>query len=311
MPNLLTCLPNILINIIFKYMKQTVIIGTTAINRPELHTDIFPDWIEWINKLDREKYDIKWFVNIDIIDKLSPSFDETANNLINLSHEKINMDITKGSGNFLYACKRVSENIMNYCNTLDNKDNIKIIWLEDDWKFNKNVALDLHYLIETFSTNNSYINLTFIRNNYIWALAPCILGFNLWQRVHYMAWNNQKDVIDPEHCVGLYYLNNYEKEAVITNITLLPYKLKNNYNQKKYIRYENSRYSFYDLKETDKVEITERYLEPNKIQDEFKDKNVFVRISPTFCSDIGRQFMEKQNLQKTHVQTNTSTDFYK
>lgn len=29
-------------------MKK-LIIGTTAINRPELHKKIFPKWIEWLN----------------------------------------------------------------------------------------------------------------------------------------------------------------------------------------------------------------------------------------------------------------------
>ncbi len=54
------------------------------------------------------------------------------------------------------------------------------------------------------------INLTFIRENYIHALAPSLIRYNLWYNLHYKAWNEQIDNINPEHCVGLYYLKNRE-----------------------------------------------------------------------------------------------------
>jgi hypothetical protein len=35
-----------------------IIIGTTAINRPELHSDNMGEWYNWINSLDKTKYNI-------------------------------------------------------------------------------------------------------------------------------------------------------------------------------------------------------------------------------------------------------------
>lgn len=33
-----------------------IIIGTTSLNRIELHSIIFPKWIEWITAIDKQKY---------------------------------------------------------------------------------------------------------------------------------------------------------------------------------------------------------------------------------------------------------------
>ena len=82
----------------------------------------------------------------------------------------------------------------------------KIIWLEDDWKLNTNLIININDLIKYYSSNYSHINLTFIRNNYIHALAPSIIGFNLWKDVFLEAWLKQEKYIDPESCVGKYYI---------------------------------------------------------------------------------------------------------
>ena len=60
---------------------NNLIIGTTAINRPELHSDIFPDWLNWIDKINKDKYQVKWFINIDFIEKLGKTFEETKENI--------------------------------------------------------------------------------------------------------------------------------------------------------------------------------------------------------------------------------------
>ena len=48
-----------------------ILIGTTAINRPKLHSKNIRDWRKWINGVDPNKYKIKWFINIDVIEDLS------------------------------------------------------------------------------------------------------------------------------------------------------------------------------------------------------------------------------------------------
>ena len=78
----------------------------------------------------------------------------------------------ESKGNFLKACQRVSGNIENYVleNNL-NKEDVVIFWLEDDWRLIEQVALDLDYIIETYLTKSCYINFSFLKKNYIHALA--------------------------------------------------------------------------------------------------------------------------------------------
>ena len=39
------------------YNKKNILIGTTAINRPELHNDNIKEWHNWINNIDKSKYE--------------------------------------------------------------------------------------------------------------------------------------------------------------------------------------------------------------------------------------------------------------
>ena len=60
-----------------------------------------------------------------------------------------------------------------------NPDNVIVFWIEDDWKLNPQ-HIHLHKLIDTYLSNLSVINLSFVRNNYLHALAPCIMNYNLF-----------------------------------------------------------------------------------------------------------------------------------
>ena len=57
-----------------------IVIGTTSLNRPVLHTDIFTEWIKWLDQIDKKKYKLVWFINIDIIENLDVTYEETTNN---------------------------------------------------------------------------------------------------------------------------------------------------------------------------------------------------------------------------------------
>ena len=46
------------------------IIGTTAINRPDLHNIVLPKWKKWLLGCGGK---IKWFINIDILEYLKSS----------------------------------------------------------------------------------------------------------------------------------------------------------------------------------------------------------------------------------------------
>jgi hypothetical protein len=291
--------------------KKTVLIGTTAINRPLLHSDNMPEWYNYINKLDKSKYDIRWFINIDYVEKLGETVSSTAENF-----QKIITDIPitivekeQQDGNFLQACKRVSSNIEKY--VLDenlNMDDVIVIWLEDDWKLHSN-NIPLQELIENYLSNLTCINLSFIRANYIHALAPSVTNYKLWSNLHLAAWKEQKDHIDPEHCVGLYYKKMFGKYEDLYNITLInQYKsVSGDFFNHSMFQYDNSYYC-YDVEKEGLVK-TGKYIRNEDLPNLIKNKVTFIRITSSSCSDYGRQFMEKYGIIKNTDKQNNS--FYK
>lgn len=282
--------------------KTNIVIGTTSINRPLLHNDIFPDWLTWITNLNKDKYKISWFINIDIIKELNVSYAETEENykkIVNDLNCDVNLNFLKcenNCGNFLKACKRLATNIYSYVESLGNKDDTKIIWLEDDWKLDPSKTININDLIETYSGNMTTINLTYIRQNYVHALAPSIISYNLWKNLHYSVWINQEVNIDPEHCVGKYCLEKYGKYTHLTNITLVNREINDAFLAQRYVNEVNSYYSYTD--NIYKIKESEKFVDKSQIIDKFKDRLTFIRITPTVCIDYGRKFMEERNLFK-------------
>ena len=283
--------------------KINIVIGTTSLNRPMLHNDIFPDWIKWLGCLNKEKYNLTWFINIDIIKKLNITYDETVINFNKLINNMCTVNFLKcegDTGNFLKACKRLSQNIENFVGKLRKNDDTKIIWLEDDWKLNLNQIIDINALIEIYSGNNTHINLTFIRNNYIHALAPSIMSYNLWRNLHYNAWKEQETDIDPEHCVGVYYVKHYGKYLSIANVTIINKKIKDKYFEHNFLNYEKSYYIYhnkkYDIKNKNHI-----HKQIEEVKNKFNNIMTFIRITPTACIDgcnYGRKFMEEYDIKK-------------
>lgn len=287
-----------------------IIIGTTSINRPDLHNKTIPGWINILNDLS-DNYEITWFINIDVIPKLKFTFDETTSNYMRIIKENIkkNIDIkflsSDGQGNFLNACKRVSNEINNFVKkNFDDINNIKIFWLEDDWIVNNKINLD--EIIKTYSTNNNYINFTFIRNNYIWALAPSIIGFKLWKDIFYTAWSQQTENIDPESCAGLYFRKMFGYHDNLFNLNIINREVEDKYLKNKIFTYPKSYYTD-NLGNLD-IEKNDRYIEKNNFKKFVGEEMNFVRITPSICSDVGREYMEGLNITK--AKTNKNGDFY-
>lgn len=285
---------------------KTIIISTTAINRPELHNDVFYEWLEWILKLDKSQYNIKWVINIDIIEVLPHTYEETKLNFEKIADNKLDITFLKGDekGNFLKACQRVSTNIEQYVinNSLD-KNDVIILWLEDDWKLNTEVTLQITEIIDNYYSNLSHINLSFIRNNYIHALAPSIISYNLWSTLHLQAWKNQKEQIDPEHCVGLYFNNNFTtSQDNLHNLTVITkYKIIDaSFFEKKCFNYPNSYFTYHENDRKNAI-IKNNYIDKQTIKTMFDDKMVFIRITCGCCFDYGRQYLSKLQLSKSKL----------
>jgi len=281
--------------------KKEIIIGTTSINRPILHSDNIPEWYKWINSVDKNNYNISWFINIDWIEKLEATVEETKLNYKNIIKDIpiffLETESETKIGNFLQACKRVSINIEKYVEESKfNKSDVIIIWLEDDWKLNP-INIPLEELISNYLSNLTSINLNFLRQNYIHALAPSVINYELWSKLHLIAWKKQIEHIDPEHCVGLYFIHNFSKYKDVNNITVINRKnIDEKYLKQEFLNYDKSYYT-YNLYNSNFI-INNRYIKKEDIRDFCKDKITFVRITASTCSDVGRIYMNTLNILK-------------
>jgi hypothetical protein len=299
--------------------KKQLIVATTSINRPELHAGNMPEWADWISSVDSSKYDINWFINIDYVPFLKKSIEETQshyNSILPSTICKHYLSPKTKSGNFLNACKRVSNAIETF--VLSNKfiaDNVIIIWLEDDWKLNSG-SIPLQTIIETYLSNMTCVNLSYLRNNYIHALAPCVINYNLWKKLHLAAWTAQITPIDPERCLGLWVLKHFcnNSYSSLQNVTVL----KNNspisldqLNEYSALKVGRSFFTYGKLKHAEHNFISNKYIPQVEVRDKIKDVITFVRMRPSHCSDCGRNFMKTRNLTKTHSNSTDSFEFYR
>lgn len=299
-------------------MKKTVLIGTTAVNRSLLHSDNMPDWYNYINSLNKEKYDIRWIINVDYIKKLNEKQKTTRDNFRAIIKDIPIYFTNKNTytGNFLQACKIISQEMEKYVIRKNlNPNDVIIFWLEDDWKLSKN-NIPLEKIIDNYLSNLTCVNFSYIRNNYIHALAPAIYNYNLWKQIHLEAWKNQVDHIDPEHCAGLYYIRKFGKYKHIQNVTIVNNKyakISQDFIKKHFEVSNKSFYSYYD--ETDEAIFmnSDHYIKKTDFKEKIKNKFTFVRITCSFCENgvsYGRNFMANYDIIKKRVQNNENKDFY-
>lgn len=300
---------------------KTLLIGTTAVNRSILHNTIIPDWSKYINGLDKSNYNIRWFVNVDYIDKLGEDLEVTKKcfqkYVVGIPLQFI--EKKEKDGNFLKACKNLSSQMEEYVvNNQLHHDEVFIMWLEDDWKLSDDVV-PMQNIIENYLSNMTYINFSLlIDNNYIHALAPSIMSYNLWSKIHLPAWKEAEQYIDPEHCVGLYFLKYFSKFEDIRNLTVIQ-KVQNIHSifvetsrgisstlsAAKYFQSDHSYYT-YEF-EGNYYSKNNKFVAKNDVISFNKDVITFVRILPSYCIDYGRKFMVKHGL----VKTKNNVDFYK
>lgn len=305
---------------------RDIVIATTATNRSKLHNNTMPGWIKWLDNINNKKFNLRWFINIDVLVKLVEGFDVTQSNFKRLVKNTKNL---KGKvtivgnplepGNFLKACKRLAKNVHMYCEERITKNKNKgceaqplIIWLEDDWKTDPKALIDINFLIDNLSNPRTHINLTLLRNNYIWALAPSILGYELWKKIHYDGWMSQEETIDPEHCLGLHYEKNYTDRADIHNLTIITREVDEEYFERFYMNYVNSFYTFTEPEYKTLDISNEKYVTFDKVNSVYKGIDLFIRITPTFCiggCNYGRDFMKKYGLVKS-IEHDDKNDFY-
>tara|TARA_A100001015_G_scaffold253751_1_gene294162 strand:+ start:2172 stop:5402 length:3231 start_codon:yes stop_codon:yes gene_type:complete len=288
--------------------KINIIIGTTALNRLDLHNDNIKEWSDFICA--NKNLNVVWFLNVDAVDKLEFTYEETVNNFKKLISNEIKLIILpKKKPEFMKSCSVVSKNIYNYI--IENKLNTNktfIMWLEDDWKLNKGSTsnINLNYFLK-FLNSYSYLNLSFIRSNYIWALAPSLIGFELFKNLHYKCWEecDRKNIKgDAEHILGLHFraniLNDPKKLKTINIINNKFKRIKSGYFNQEFTKLQFSRNMIYDLKYKPRCSVLNEIFIDN-VGDYIKKSYNFVRISPGWCADgvnYGRKYMASKKIKK-------------
>lgn len=292
-------------------------VGTTAINRTELHNDNIKEWANFLRK--KHSLKIIWIINIDLVDVLKDSWIETKENFLN----EINIEncdiiiLPKKEPGFLNACQVVSSKIINYIDENEiNKNDVFVFWLEDDWKLNKvsssNISLNFFFNI---CNQRSFVNFTFIKNNYFWALAPSLMSYDYFYKIHYSCWkelkiNNVNG--DPEHLLGLYFRNkisdkyfgddiNKPNNMLSINIINNQFKkIKTSFLDNNFMKREKTFSIIYDKQYCPDFELPNQ-IEIENLKNIISNKYCYFRLTPALTDggvEYGRSFMKNKKVKK-------------
>lgn len=281
--------------------SSKLIIATTALNRPDLHQDIIPDWLIFLKELN---LDIMWIINIDCIDKLHFTYEETANNFKKMLDKDVDLYILpKKDVGFLASCQRLSKYIYNYgiLNIKNNKLH-KIVWLEDDWRCRaERFKVKCSNLVKIMG-EKSLLSFRFLRQKYIWALSPSIMTYNLFLELHYSCWDEckKKNIKgDPEHLLGLYCRKQFNvdrlKSVLILNSRFK--QVKPEFNELTFVKFPYGCIMLLEKqKKPDLILNTLKNL-TDTIEFIRKDRCV-ISVAPHMIEDKGRDYMKKYNIKK-------------
>lgn len=172
-------------------MHELVIL-TTAIDRPELHSALFPHTLKYIEGLN-----CKWFITINNIDNRVEETKENFETL--LSNYDVTFSTYKTGGtkmDFMHSCEQLSR--YGY----ETKPSIGYFWLEDDWMISPDQKLktDIDQLFEQESCHISLANRTELSfNPGIWSndLFEKLIYTNL-SAAHTLPYYGSQKVLNPE-----------------------------------------------------------------------------------------------------------------
>jgi len=136
-----------------KSLNYDIVILTTAVTRPQLHSSVFKN----IDKI-LDGYNCKWIISIDKI--LDASLEETRDNFFEiLNFDNIDLTIREYSNE---ASRMSWYESVKYCinQGYEYNPSIGYLWLEDDWSFNSDKSLKHHInSIKDLSDKSFFISL--------------------------------------------------------------------------------------------------------------------------------------------------------
>ena len=288
---------------------RNLIVCTTATNRPDLHSTNIQDWALFIGTM-RTQFNILWILNVDEIELLKFSYKETVSNFKNLLPPNIELLILKKKEpGFLKTCQRMVKKIKAVIKDRQYiEDDTYIFWLEDDWKLNKACTCNIDLVkLANILTDKAYMNFSFIRNNYFWALAPSLMKYSYFKNIHSSGWlqiEKSNIVGDPEHLLGRFFIKNIarkpEKLKSINIINNQWKKIKSGYLNSDFFQKDNKRVIIYE-KQFMPTFPFENNIEIEEIPNFVNNDYVFIRITPGWCDggvEFGRKYMRSKNIKK-------------
>lgn len=193
-----------------KNLNHDIVILTTSVTRPELHSSVFSNIDKFL-----DGYNCKWIISIDKV--LGDSLKETKDNFYKiLDYDNIDLTIREHSNE---ASRMSWYKSVKYCINEGYKYNPSFgyLWLEDDWTFNFDKSLKEHInSINNLSDKNFFISL----NN-----RPHELNFNpsIWSVDLYEKYMLSKiNAAKPDETGG-----NAERFVVYTKDTKSPEPMGN------------------------------------------------------------------------------------
>lgn len=184
-----------------------IVILTTAINRPELHSKPVNDLI----RLLEGKYNLHWIINIDYIGKLNHNRADTIENYNRLigDNAKVYFTVQAEAPNFLNAALTVCKKALELTRTIGlNTDTTKYMWLEDDWVLSRDKVFVhersiLHEVLGAMQ-RNSMLYLAGRLNNGIGTFRPKIMGYDFFYKYHFTPLSMNTRIKDPERVCKTY-----------------------------------------------------------------------------------------------------------
>lgn len=153
-----------------------IVIATTAVTRPDLHSKVFPGYLEFIEGLN-----VKWVFTVDTI--LDQPLDETVKDLQALKSDSIDIEILRtaagGSKKSFYSSAQV---LSDFVYTF--KTRYGILWLEDDWLYLKQKKLlDILHTVDFQSKD--YLQLVERKDGELLSFNPGLWGHTLFKEACY------------------------------------------------------------------------------------------------------------------------------
>ena len=176
------------------------VIGTTAINRPDLHLISFENYKENLIKplLNLSNKKIIWIINIDYVESLPSNLESTKENILDILKNELETGrldikfILNEEGNFNIAVRNITEKIAEQCL---NENFVGYIHLEDDWIFKSKISDIKLFQYNKIDFPESVDVVNFFKNPDVKvSFQPCLMKPYIWYYMFYKKLN----VDDPD-----------------------------------------------------------------------------------------------------------------